>query len=78
MGPIFFWFTHFKPSVAYKQLTGMDKFIVQKRQVSGEATCARETPSTSEASSSIEATTTGEPANMSCDDDEAPSPSSNE
>ena len=56
----------------------MDKFILKKRQVSGEATCARETPSTSEASSSIEATTTGEPANMSCDDDEAPSPSSNE
>ena len=55
----------------------MDKFIFKKRQVSGEATCARETPSTSEASSSIEATTTGEPANMSCDE-EAPSPSSNE
>ena len=51
----------------------MDKFIFKKRQVSGEATCARETPSTSEASSSMEATTTGEPANMSCDDDEAPS-----
>ena len=58
----------------------MDKFLKSsKRCVSGEAATARDSPSTSEASSSVEAATTGEPANTcEVEVDEAPSPSSDE